>query len=85
MYLQTGSLWSCVAMHAFYNIVAFVNQYYFDFHRIRTIDQIQDLHDWLPELSMLAVSLTVLLILMQRYGVLLSCRSVGSYPGAEIT
>jgi membrane protease YdiL (CAAX protease family) len=57
MYARTGSLYPCITMHATYNLLAFISQHYFDFHRTRSIDHLSSWTDWIPQITMLLVSL----------------------------
>ncbi|MDQ1923823.1 CPBP family intramembrane glutamic endopeptidase [Massilia pseudoviolaceinigra] len=57
LYAITGSLRTCMITHATFNLLAFISQYYFDFHRIRSINELNEWHHWIPELSLLAVAL----------------------------
>ena len=57
LYAITGSLRTCMITHATFNLLAFINQYYFDFHRIRSMNELNEWHYWIPELSMLGVAL----------------------------
>ena len=58
LYLHTRSLYPCIIMHGCYNLLAFLSQHYFDFHRIRAMDQIDHFGDWLPQFCMMILSLS---------------------------
>lgn len=57
LYAITRSLPTCMIVHATFNLFAFLNQHYFDFHRIRNISQLSHLNDWIPEFIMLGFSI----------------------------
>lgn len=57
LYATTGSLRTCMVAHVTFNLLAFINQYYFDFHRIRGVDELSEWHHWIPELAMLGIAL----------------------------
>jgi len=59
VYARGGSLYTAIVAHAVYNFLAFVCQYYFDFHRTRSIQDISSLSDWVPQLTMFAISIGV--------------------------
>jgi membrane protease YdiL (CAAX protease family) len=63
VYAHGGSLYTAIVAHAVYNFFAFVCQYYFDFHRTRSIQNISSLSDWVPQLTMLVISISVFSIL----------------------
>jgi membrane protease YdiL (CAAX protease family) len=65
LYSRSGSLFPSIAMHASYNFFAFIHSYYFDFHGLRSIDEIASIFNWLPELAMLIVSAAIVLKLVQ--------------------
>jgi membrane protease YdiL (CAAX protease family) len=60
LYARTGSLYACMVMHATFNLLAFLSQHYFDFHRTRSVDQLRSVTDWIPQITLLAVALTLL-------------------------
>ncbi|MDM5179849.1 CPBP family intramembrane metalloprotease [Massilia sp. DJPM01] len=64
LYAATRSLPSCMIAHATFNFLAFINQHYFDFHRIRDVSQISHLHDWIPQFAMLGFSLIAFSLLV---------------------
>jgi membrane protease YdiL (CAAX protease family) len=68
MYARTGSLYLCAAAHATFNFFAFVSQYYFDLHRTRAISEISSPENWIPQLTMLGISLACFAIIVFRYG-----------------
>lgn len=57
LYATTRSLTTCMIVHATFNLLAFLNQHYFDVHRIKNINQLSHLHDWTPEFLMLGFAL----------------------------
>jgi len=57
MYHLTRSLYPCIAAHISFNFLAFLSQHYFDFHRVRSINQLSHYSDWAPELALLTLSL----------------------------
>jgi membrane protease YdiL (CAAX protease family) len=63
VYARGGSLYAAIAAHAVFNLLAFISSYYFDVVRTRPIEKIGSMSDWLPELMMLAISVTMLLTL----------------------
>jgi len=63
VYARGGSLYAAIAAHAVFNFLAFISSYYFDVVRTRPIEKIASMSDWLPELMMLAISVTMLLTL----------------------
>jgi membrane protease YdiL (CAAX protease family) len=67
LYVRERSLYACIAMHGCYNFLAFITQHYFDFHRTRSIHQLSSVWDWLPQMGMLVVSVTILTIVAYRY------------------
>lgn len=67
LYVRERSLYACISMHGCFNFLAFVTQYYFDFHRTRSIRQLSSLKDWLPQMGMLVVSVAILMIVAGRY------------------
>jgi membrane protease YdiL (CAAX protease family) len=69
LFARNGSLYCCVVMHAVYNMLAFIFQHYFDFHRIRKLDKLSSVIDWMPQLIMLFFSILVLVMLGRRYRV----------------
>lgn len=71
-YVRATSLWGCISVHAIFNLLAFVSQYYFDFHRTRAIDRLSSVSDWIPELTMLIVSLGCFALLFLRQSTIFS-------------
>jgi membrane protease YdiL (CAAX protease family) len=63
VYARGGSLYAAIAAHAVFNFLAFISSYYYDVVRTRPIEKIGSMSDWLPELMMLAISVTMLLTL----------------------
>jgi len=59
VYARGGSLYVAIAAHAVFNFFAFISSYYFDVVRTRPIEKIGAMSDWLPELMMLAISVTM--------------------------
>ncbi|MDQ1817532.1 CPBP family intramembrane metalloprotease [Massilia sp. CCM 9210] len=57
LYATTRSLQTCMIAHATFNLLAFISQHYFDFHRIRSMNELNEWHQWIPELAMLGVAL----------------------------
>ncbi|ATQ74763.1 hypothetical protein CR152_09685 [Massilia violaceinigra] len=57
LYATTRSLRTCMVAHATFNLLAFVNQHFFDFHRIRGINELKEWHHWIPQLAMLGSAL----------------------------
>ncbi|NHZ91195.1 CPBP family intramembrane metalloprotease [Massilia sp. CCM 8733] len=64
LYATTRSLPTCMIVHATFNLLAFLIQHYFDLHRIRTIDQLSHLQDWIPELVMLGFAISAFSLLI---------------------
>ncbi|UOD27660.1 CPBP family intramembrane metalloprotease [Massilia violaceinigra] len=56
LYATTGSLRPCMVAHAAFNLLAFVNQHYADFHRIRTINELNEWQYWIPQLTMFGIA-----------------------------
>jgi membrane protease YdiL (CAAX protease family) len=67
VYASGRSLYYCIFTHATYNFVAFIFQHYFDFHRTRSIDQLSTVADWIPQLTMFAISIVCLSVLALRH------------------
>ncbi|UUZ51817.1 CPBP family intramembrane metalloprotease [Massilia sp. B-10] len=67
IYASGRSLYYCIVTHATYNFVAFIFQHYFDFHGTRSINQLSNVTDWIPQLIMFAVSIACLTGLALRY------------------
>ncbi len=62
VYLVTRSLWLCVGIHACFNLVAFLHQYYFDIHWTRSVTELDALAYWRPHWVMLLVSCLVIVL-----------------------
>lgn len=67
LYVRERSLYACIALHGCFNFLAFITQHYSDFHRTRSIHQLSSVWDWLPQMGMLIVSVTILSIVALRY------------------
>lgn len=65
IYLVSRSLIACAIIHISFNFVAFLHQNYFDIHWTRSINEMDSLIFWIPQLIMFAVS--VLLIFYAGY------------------
>jgi membrane protease YdiL (CAAX protease family) len=74
VYARGGSLYIAIVAHAIYNFFAFVSHYYVNVHGTRSIRDISSVSDWVPELTMLTISLLVFSALAYRHRkFLLSC------------
>jgi len=83
LYRQTRSLYPCIAAHLTYNLLAFLCQYYFDFHRVRAINQLSSFADWIPELALLGFSFAAGAVLWSRlrsYPISDSAHDLGAAP-----
>lgn len=83
IYARGGSLYTVIVAHAVYNFFAFISHYYFDAHGTRSIENISSLADWIPELTMLAISTLVFVVLAIRHRKFL--RSCLKRPDKRIT
>lgn len=57
LYATTRSLLTCMIVHATFNLLAFTNQHYADFHRIRKLTELNEWHHWTPEIVMFWVAI----------------------------
>ncbi len=62
VYLVTRSLWLCVGIHACFNLLAFLHQYYFDIHWTRSVTELDSLAHWQPQWAMLFVSCVAIIL-----------------------
>jgi membrane protease YdiL (CAAX protease family) len=67
LYLTTRSLSLCIIVHGTYNFVVLVFESNFDFHFIRSVNELSNLNNWLPQLAMFGISSAVLAFLAARY------------------
>jgi membrane protease YdiL (CAAX protease family) len=70
LFARNKSLYACVIMHATYNLLVFVGQYYSSFHWSRSIQMIGSVSDWIPQFVMLLSSVFALAMLVRRYRIL---------------
>jgi membrane protease YdiL (CAAX protease family) len=63
LYKKTKSLWLCVITHGIFNVFAMVFETYFNFHFERSESDLTNVTKWIPELAMLVLSVTSLLLL----------------------
>ena len=66
LYVKFRSLWVNVGVHALFNALAFVMEFYVGFHWERPLTQLAEIEFWLPELAMLLVSLPLLAVFVRR-------------------
>ena len=64
VYLKRKSLFDCVLTHGAFNLFAFLQQNYFDFHWTRPPNAIASVSDWIPQLALFAVSSFILISLL---------------------
>lgn len=62
LYVRYQSLWINALAHAAFNLMAFVCQYMFNFHWLKSLDDLGRLSSWIPQMGMLLVSAPVLTI-----------------------
>lgn len=67
-YGLSRSLYPCIAIHATFNLVTFLNQYYFDFHRTRSQEQLTRIWEWQLEILLFLASIVILASLFKHHG-----------------
>ena len=66
LYIKFRSLWVNVGVHAIFNALAFAMEFNVGFHWERPITHLAGMKFWIPEMTMLLVSLPILVIFVRR-------------------
>lgn len=66
LFAKTRSLFVPVIIHSFFNLLAYLQQGFFDFHWTRSKGQILDIADWKPEIILLLCSTLFICIFLSK-------------------
>lgn len=64
LYIRYQSLWVNVLTHAVFNLMAFCYQFLFNFHWLKSLNELDRMSNWVPEIGMLLVSVPALSVLI---------------------
>ncbi|QNN45352.1 CPBP family intramembrane metalloprotease [Thermomonas brevis] len=73
LYIRYRSIWVNALTHAIFNASAFILQYIFNFHWMKSTTDLRELSSWIPEIMMLLISTPALFFMIKNNFRQLNC------------
>lgn len=67
LYAVSRSLLACIVAHSVVNLSAYVIPKHMEFHKVRTIDQLDALNFWIPQMWMLTIAIAFMAVVIAKW------------------